>query len=211
LKSFAKERSRFEELRAFKTEQSKVVLKQLPGDLLEALKGAQSYTEDVYFFRTELVDDGLQRSSPMPRVADIRKLKTELIDIDDSIGTPVNRSVVDSLSPYTNHRVINVIPSSLRTATPGAFELPRSTRVTSMSYHRQKPLDRMVGKSDLYNIKRKLARRNVPCSIQALEAGLVKPFELQASQLSYLPKGPELLISNPFDEISGKKGKKKRK
>jgi hypothetical protein len=173
---------------------------------LEVLKGAQnSPEENVYFFKTELADDSLQKPSPVSRAADIRKLKSELLDVDASLDTPVSRTVVDSLSPYTNERVTR-IPSSFRPATPGGFELPRSTRVNLMSYQRQKSLDRMTGLSDLYNIKKKLARRNVPCSMQALQAGLVKPFELQAKQLNSLPKG--LLISNPFDEVSGRKKRK---
>ena len=60
------------------------------------------------------------------------------------------------------------------------------------------------------DIKRLLASKRIPCSIEDLEYGLVN-LDLDNSTMSNLPKGGEMLLQNPFSQIKKKKGKKKEK
>mmetsp|Transcript_12961 Transcript_12961/g.24070 ORF Transcript_12961/g.24070 Transcript_12961/m.24070 type:complete len:448 (+) Transcript_12961:35-1378(+) len=209
LKKYGTDRSRFDEISAFKAEQARVVFKKLPEEPTPPPK-----EDNVYYFKTEynLSSETIDTDNKMTRVAQLRKLRADQLNIDDSPETPVNRTFAESLSIYANKQDLSFLQSTFRPVTPGALDMSRSSRVHSLSSQRKQIPERLDGLADLYEIKKKLAKYNIPCTMRTLETGLVKPNDLPSEQLNSLPSGGEMLMINPLDSLAkgGKKGKKKR-
>jgi hypothetical protein len=132
-------------------------------------------------FTTEVVED--EPHEKMSRVSHTHKATQ---------GTPD--------SPYVNSSDLNSFHSTFRPSTPGVLDLSLTSQMCSLTTRRRQAPGRFDGLADLYEIKKKLAKHNIPCTMRTLEVGLVKPTDLASEQLNSLPTGRELLMEHPGDE-----------
>jgi hypothetical protein len=181
------------------------------GESLPPLK-----TEPVQTTKNEVQVETTQPLHKMSKIATIRKLHEEILEGDESFEEPNNLLDHDptavTLSAYSksgqlwNREVV-------RPHTAGY--LPPARNIASRGLAGQsRPVtaQRASQLEEINEVKKQLAKKNIPCSIDTLKYGLLMPEDLPCESLTYLtlPAPGAGLLVNPFTKL-GKKGKKKGK
>ena len=126
----------------------------------------------------------------LSRVYKLRQAHASLIDIDSENQQPKKRKNESSMSIY-------------RQKADSTDNYPARAKSTE-KFNEQ--LEEVI------LVKKKLASKNIPCSIKHLINGLVLAGESERSKSPEgFPRGGEYLISNPLSKLKQKKKKKKKK
>lgn len=142
-------------------------------------------------------------------VTQIRKQRGDRLYIQGSPQTSLNKTFGSSISVNANKS--SLLQSSLRLEKTEASDQSNSDRGSSLTSPRKPIPERVDVFADLYQIKEKLAKSNIPCEMKNLEVGLIKPTDIPSELLCNLPSGGVMLMENPLDELSkAAKPKKKR-
>lgn len=149
---------------------------------------------DVKGKTTSKSDDSNEEKTSFSRLAQMRALHSGLIDVESSLSNPKRRfDDIKTMSPFRQ------LDSSFRSNSRD--EISRS--YTPLIYNKHEQI------KEVLDVKRILAAKRIPCSMENLENGLLNP-EMESLSPLILPKGGELLLVNPFSKIKKKKGKKKK-
>lgn len=162
----------------------------------------------------------VQESQPLhklSKIANIRKLHEEILEGDESADEPNNILDYDptavTLSAYSKSgQIFNREVSRPHTA----GYLPPARNILSRGLSGQsRPVtaQRASQIDEVYEVKKHLAKKNIPCSIDTIKYGLLMPEDLPPESLTHLslPIAGSGLLSNPFLKLGKKAGKGKKK
>jgi hypothetical protein len=160
-----------------------------------------------------------EESKPMhklDKIAAIRKLHEDILEAEESLDEPNNALDIDpsavTLSAYA--RTGNVWNREyVRPYTAGYLPPARNVMTRGMpGASRPMTAQRAEQIDEIYEVKKRLAKKNIPCSIDTLKYALLMPEDLPPENLNHLslPAPGAGLMSNPFLKLGKKKGKKKK-
>ncbi|CAG9317167.1 unnamed protein product [Blepharisma stoltei] len=161
-----------------------------------------------------LVDETLPMHK-LDKVNTLRKLHGDLIDarnVDEGKLIQDPSAVTLTVYPQSTSKGWYKQSDTSRPVTAGTtFPAPRSSSLRALD----RPITAQTRGQieELYEVKRRLASHNIPCSFDAMKYALLTPDDLPSEQLtvSSLPKPGAGLLLNPFIKIGKKKKKKKGK
>ena len=166
---------------------------------------------------SEVVEVVSQPVHKMTKIETIRKLHEEILEGDESVDEPNNILDYDTnavtLSAYSKSGQLWNNRDYARPHTAGYLPPARNIMSRGLSGQSRPVTAQRASQLDEINeVKKQLAKKNIPCSIDTLKYGLLMPEDLPTESLTYLsmPAPGAGLLVNPFIKL-GKKGKKKGK
>jgi hypothetical protein len=224
LRLFSRHRARFEEMSAYKTEQTRVLSRFSVNRPSRSMLAGDS---TVFDFRS--LDHGSAwpvEVDKFPRVGEVRRKYAAMLGSDDGYEAE-ERSFKNSLTFYTTNKAdLSFLQKTYRPMTGEIFRGSRrhrcydlgspldqrqallSSTMSPESYSRDREKHRNF--TDLLDAKRKLAGFSIPFTMRTLEAGLIRPDDLPLDKLGSFPSPGKQLIENPLDMLKKSKPKKKR-
>ena len=165
----------------------------------------------------ESLEAKTQPAHKMTKIETIRKLHEGILEGDESGDEQDNFLDHDfnavTLSAYSKSGQLWNGGGNPRPNTAGYLPPARNIIAKGLNIKSRPVTAQRVNQLDEINeVKKQLAKHNVPCSIETLKYGLLMPEDLPPESLTYLSMpvfGAGLLV-NPFAKVS-KKGKKKGK
>lgn len=162
----------------------------------------------------------VQESKPlhkMSKIDTIRKMHGEILEGDESVDEPNNILDYDptavTLSAYSKSgQIFNREVSRPHTA--GYLPPARNILSRGLNGPNRPVTAQRAGQIDeIYEVKKHLAKKNIPCSIDTIKYGLLMPEDLPPESLTHLslPIAGSGLLSNPFLKLGKKAGKGKKK
>ena len=165
----------------------------------------------------EVAEVSTQPVHKMTKIETIRKLHGEILEGDESVDEPNNILDYDTnavtLSAYSKSGQLWNNRDHARPHTAGYLPPARNIMTRGLSGQSRPVTAQRASQLDEINeVKKQLAKKNIPCSIDTLKYGLLMPEDLPTESLTYLsmPAPGAGLLVNPFTKLA-KKGKKKGK
>ena len=158
-----------------------------------------------------------QPAHKMTKIETIRKLHGGILEGDESADEQDNILDHDlnavTLSAYSKSGQLWNNRNCPRPHTAGYLPPARTIMSKGLNIQSRPVTAQRANQLDEINeVKKQLAKKNIPCSIDTLKHGLLMPEDLPSESLTYLsmPVSGASLLVNPFTKLS-KKGKKKGK
>jgi hypothetical protein len=224
LRLFSRHRARFEEMSAYKTEQTRLLSRV---SVRRPSRSILAGDTSVFDFRPQSQGSAWPvEVDRFPRVAEVRRKYAAMLGTDDGYEAE-ERSFSNSLTFYTTNKAdLSFLQKTYRPMTGevlkgsrrrGCYDLGSSldqgqgrfsSTMSPDSYCRDREKHRNF--TDLLDAKRRLAGFSIPFTMRTLEAGLIRPDDLPLDKLGSLPSPGKQLIENPIDMLKKSKPKKRR-